>query len=120
MREPIYISAIVAKQQALAHSQTRGHRAHVAIAPSPIALGSCEPRPRYGVNHNAVFFLYYPGEGGGAGICLVAPPPLMGFNPPPLASFTGSMSRPSLFGFSRSVFETCFFLFIFRLPFCCC
>jgi hypothetical protein len=42
---------------------------------------------------------------------------LTGFNPPPLASFTGSKSR---FGFSRSVFETCFFLFIFRLPFCCC
>jgi hypothetical protein len=106
------------KQQALAHSQTRGHRAHVAIAPSPIALRSCESRLRYGVNHNAVFFLYYPGEeGGGAGICLVPPPLLTGFNPPPLASFTGSKSR---FGFSRSVFETCFFLFIFRLPFCCC
>ena len=78
-------------------------------------------RPRYGFNHNAALFPYYPVVGGGgAGICLPPPPPLTDLNPPPpLASFAGSKSRTS-FSRSVSVFEASFSSFIFRLSFCCC
>src|SRR4029077_18194042 len=77
-------------------------------------------RPRYGFNHNAALFPYYPVVGGGgAGLCLPPPPPLTDLHPPPpLASFAVSKSRTS-FSRSVSVFETSFSSFIFRLSFCC-